>query len=84
MMNSYVLGIAGRLFPYRGSKAALALNRFGESAVAGRYIAVLPECRLQPSAAVSFLSDAEKERLQPDAFLRRAAPSAHIAKEKPL
>ena len=82
MLNSHVLGITLSLRRSRGSKEALALNRYGEFAVAGREIAVLPECRIQPSAAVSSLSDAENERLQPDAILLRAASSAHIAKER--
>ena len=82
ILKSHVLGIAISLFRSRGLTAPLSLNRFGEFAVAGREIAVLPECRCVPSAAVSSLSHAEKERLQPDAFLGRAASSAHNAKER--
>ena len=82
ILKSHVLGIAISLFRSRGWTAPLSVNRFGEFAVAGREIAVLPECRCVPSAAVSSLSHAEKERLQPDAFLGRAASSAHIAKER--
>ena len=82
ILKSHVLCIANSIFRSRGSKPALSLNHYGEFAVAGREIAVLPECRFLPSAAVSSLSDAEKGRLQPDSFLRRAASSAHIPKER--
>ena len=82
MQNLQVLCITVPLFRSRTSKAAIAVNRYGEFAVASREIVVLPECRFQPSAAVSSLSHAEKERLQPDAFLGRAASSAHIPKER--
>ena len=82
MLNSHVLGTAISLFRSCGRTAPHSVNRYGEFAVAGRYIAVPPESRLQPSAAVSSLSDAEKERLQADAILRRATASVHIAKEQ--
>ena len=82
MLNSHVLGIAIPLRISRRWTAPLSVNRYKELAVACREIAVLPECRLQPSAAVSSLSDAELEPPQPVAFLGRAASSAHIAKER--
>ena len=65
-----VVGIGIALLRSHAQKAAFALNRSGDYAVAGREIAFLPKCRFQPSAAVSCFSLAENGPLQPAAFLR--------------
>ena len=72
MLNSHVLCIAISLFRSRGSTAALSLNQYGEFAVDGREIAVLPECRFLPSAAVSSLSGAEKGATSAGCFSSRS------------
>ena len=68
-----VVGIGIALLHSHAQKAAFALNRSGDFAGAGREIALLPERRFQPSAAVSCLSLAENGPLQPAAFLRRVS-----------
>ena len=68
-----LVGIGIALLRSHAQKAAFALNRSGDFAVAGREIAFLPELRFQPSAAVSCFSLAENGPLQPAAFLRRVS-----------
>ena len=68
-----VVGIGFALLLSHAQKAAFALNRSGDFAVAGREIAFLSERRFQPSAAVSCFSLAENGPLQPAAFLRRVS-----------
>ena len=51
-----LVGIGIALLRSHAQKAAFAQNRSGDFAVAGREIALLPEHRFQPSAAVSSVS----------------------------
>ena len=71
------IGIA--LLRSHALKAAFALKRSGDFAVACREILLLPECSFELSAAVSCFSLAENGQLQPAAFLRRVSGllSAH-------
>ena len=66
-----VVGIGIALLRSNAQKAAFALNCSGDYAVAGREIALLPERRFQPSAAVLRFLLAENGPLPPAAFLRR-------------
>ena len=74
-----VVGIGIALLCSHAQKAAFALNRSGDYAVAVREIALLLERSFQPSAAVSCFLLAENGQLQPAAFLRRVSglPCAH-------
>ena len=68
-----LVGIGIAFLRSHTQKAAFALNRSGDFAVAVREIVRLHERRFQPSAAVSCFSLAENGPLQPAAFLRRVS-----------